>query len=79
MLCVKFVCVCVCVCVQVSTLRQWSSYVYAAMDATSAGQHPISNNQPAVALFFVVWVVLTSYFLVQMIIGVLIDSINTQV
>jgi hypothetical protein len=49
------------------------------MDATSAGQHPISNNQPAVALFFVVWVVLTSYFLVQMIIGVLIDSINTQV
>jgi hypothetical protein len=53
--------------------------VYAAMDATSAGQHPISNNQPAVVLFFVVWVVMTSYFIVQMIIGVLIDSINMQV
>jgi len=64
---------------QISTLRAWSTYVYAAMDATGTGQHPIPNNQPAVALYFIVWVVVTAFFIVQMIIGVLIDSINMQV
>ena len=61
--------------IQVSTLRGWSTYVYAAMDSTSIGQHPISNAQPYVLLYFVLWVLVSSYFIVQIVIGVLIDGL----
>ena len=63
---------------EVSTLRGWSKYVYAAIDATSPAQHPISNNSPGVMIYFVLWVLVSSFFIVQMVIGVLIDAINQQ-
>ena len=63
---------------EVSTLRGWSQYVYVAIDATQIGQHPIPGNNAAMIFYFVVWVLVSSFFIIQIVIAALIDSINTQ-
>ena len=63
---------------EVSSLRGWSRYVYVAMDAAGVGQQPQEGAQPGVWLYFTLWVLVSALFIVQMIIGVLIDAINQQ-
>eukprot|EP00961_Rhodomonas_salina_P075239 1009804-Rhodomonas_salina.3 len=57
----------------VSTFEQWSDYVYSCVDATTYGQQPILYNTPSNVIFFVCWVVLSCFFVQQLVIGVLIE------
>jgi ABC-type multidrug transport system fused ATPase/permease subunit len=63
---------------EVSTLRGWSRYVYVGMDSVDVGRHPQTNYQQMTFFYFVAWVMVSAFFIVQMIIGVLIDAINQQ-
>lgn len=63
---------------EASTMKSWSTYVYATTDATTIGQHPIPRNNFWNVIFFQVWVAISCFFLLQMVIGVLIDAINQQ-
>ena len=63
---------------EASTVKLWSKYVYAGMDVTSYGQQPKTHYSPSTVIYWVSWVSLSCFFILQMIIGVLIDSINQE-
>ena len=63
---------------EVSTFEQWSDYVYSCVDATQIGQQPILWNMTWHVVFFHLWVVMSCFFVLQLVIGVLIDAINQK-
>jgi hypothetical protein len=63
---------------EISTFEMWSGYVYSCVDVTQVGQQPISWNQTWNVLFFHLWVVMSCFFVLQLVIGVLIDAINQK-
>ncbi|PNW76369.1 hypothetical protein CHLRE_11g467528v5 [Chlamydomonas reinhardtii] len=61
---------------QVATLESWSDVMYTGADITQVYQQPITNNSPAVCLFFVIFVIVGGFFLLNLVIGVSIDKFN---
>ena len=58
---------------EMSTLEGWVTLMYSGIDATSPGKAPVKNNSLFAALYFIVWVVIGAFFIVNLFIGVLID------
>ena len=58
---------------QLSTLEGWVKTMHLGMDAVGVGRAPEKNSQPWMALYFLVWIVVGSFFIVNLFIGVLID------
>eukprot|EP01062_Namystynia_karyoxenos_P034062 TRINITY_DN249_c1_g1_i1.p1 TRINITY_DN249_c1_g1~~TRINITY_DN249_c1_g1_i1.p1 ORF type:complete len:1844 (+),score=646.81 TRINITY_DN249_c1_g1_i1:119-5533(+) len=52
----------------------WSNIMYSAMDTTGVGSGPRRNATPEAAVFFVLFHVIGSFFALNLIIGILIDS-----
>ena len=63
---------------EVSTFEQWSDTVYASAAVTSIGQQPVPKASYLNVLFFHAWIVLSCFFVLQLVIGVLVDSINQK-
>lgn len=54
---------------QVATLESWSDVMYQAADSTQLYHQPLPNAWPTVCLFFVVFVVVGAFFLLNFVIG----------
>lgn len=52
---------------EVSTLRHWSYYVFACTDAVNFAQQPIENNDRSIFVFFLMWIILSCFFLLQVV------------
>ena len=63
---------------QVMSLSSWSDLMYATVDATSEDHAPQRNAQPAHVLFFIVFIVIGTFFLVNIFIGVIVMSISVE-
>jgi hypothetical protein len=63
---------------EVATFEQWTSVVFALQATTSVGQQPIPKISAISVLYLHVWVVLSCFFLLQLVIGVLVDAINQK-
>lgn len=57
---------------QVSTTDGWTEVMFLAIDATPAGQPPEVNYNPAIALFFFVFVLLSAFFVVSIFIALVV-------
>ena len=55
----------------VSTLEGWHLIMQRAVDATDVDQNPIQNANPGNAIFFVIFIVVGSFFLVSLFVGVI--------
>eukprot|EP00762_Andalucia_godoyi_P008681 ANDGO_00428.mRNA.1 Muscle calcium channel subunit alpha-1 len=55
----------------------WTDVMYDGIDATDYDRQPRRNNNPANALFFVSWIVVITFFMVNLFVGVLIDKYFT--
>eukprot|EP01065_Artemidia_motanka_P036315 TRINITY_DN4422_c0_g1_i1.p1 TRINITY_DN4422_c0_g1~~TRINITY_DN4422_c0_g1_i1.p1 ORF type:complete len:2239 (+),score=744.97 TRINITY_DN4422_c0_g1_i1:79-6717(+) len=67
---------------QISTLEGWVAQMHLGMDAVSVprgamGRAPEKNKQPWMALYFVVFIVVGCFFIVNLFIGVLIEQYNS--
>jgi hypothetical protein len=60
----------------VSSLEGWPDIMYQYMDSTEINQGPIYNNNLYVPLFFIVFIFIGSYFLLNFFIGVLFLNYN---
>ncbi len=70
-------CVSVCVhCVQVASLEGWSDIMHQAQAAVGPDEQPVENHNPYMGLFFVVFVVIGSYIMLNLVIGVSIDKVK---
>ncbi|KAJ1445504.1 Ion transport protein-domain-containing protein [Pelagophyceae sp. CCMP2097] len=60
---------------EVATLEGWPSIMYAAMDVTvDPERHPRRNASPAHAVFYVIFVVIGSFFVMNMFVGVVVHK-----
>ncbi|CAK4177269.1 hypothetical protein Ae201684P_009383 [Aphanomyces euteiches] len=60
---------------EISTLQGWSAVMHAAMDAPLigyAGMNPIQNQNSAMALFFIAFVVICGFFMMGLFLGVIV-------
>lgn len=61
---------------QMSTTEGWVSIMLAAVDATEIGMQPIVNHRQAWTLFFVAFILVGTFFIIQLFVGVVIENFN---
>jgi hypothetical protein len=63
---------------EVSTFELWSDVVFSTTDITGHAQQPITYASTGNSLFFHAWIIISCFFLLQLVIGVLIEAINRK-
>jgi len=63
---------------EVSTFEQWASVVSALQSTTRVGQQPITKSSSMNVLYLLAWLVFSCFFVLQLVIGVLVDAINQK-
>jgi hypothetical protein len=58
----------------VSSLEGWPDVMYSAVDATSVDAAPVRNNSEWAAYYFVVFIVIGSFFFLNLFIAVVFDK-----
>ncbi|KAE9001800.1 Sodium channel protein type 5 subunit alpha [Phytophthora rubi] len=61
---------------EISTTEGWADVMMAAIDSNGIGMQPIRDNNMLWALFFVLFIMVGSFFVVNLFIGVIIDNFN---
>ncbi|KAG2529910.1 hypothetical protein BBO99_00000965 [Phytophthora kernoviae] len=61
---------------EISTTEGWASVMVAAIDSNGIGMQPIRDNNMNWALFFVAFIMVGSFFVVNLFVGVIIDNFN---
>ena len=64
--------------VQVSGLEGWLDVMDSTIDSDGVGRTPIPMNNPAASLFYVLFILLGSFFMLNVFIGVVVDTFNTS-
>lgn len=63
---------------EVSTLEMWPDIMYQFVDRVGEGYGPVQNTNPAAALYFMVFIVIGSFFVIGLFVGVVVDEYNKQ-
>ena len=53
--------------------------MYAAIDSNGTDWGPVKNNSPSYSLIFIVFLVITSFFVMHLFVSVVVDKINEEV
>jgi voltage-gated cation channel len=61
---------------EVSTLEGWLDVMHSAMDTTEVDKQPQKDNNWTSALYFVIFIIVASFFILQLFIGVFTDNFN---
>eukprot|EP00198_Chlamydomonas_reinhardtii_P012109 XP_001701446.1 voltage-gated Ca2+ channel, alpha subunit [Chlamydomonas reinhardtii] len=59
---------------QVATMSLWLDITFTAVDSTEIGEQPIWNNQPIYCVLFIIFIVVCSFFVLNLFIGVTLDK-----
>mmetsp|Transcript_2591 Transcript_2591/g.3694 ORF Transcript_2591/g.3694 Transcript_2591/m.3694 type:complete len:1759 (-) Transcript_2591:300-5576(-) len=63
---------------EISTTEGWSDYMFAAIEQCGENCQPNGNHQPAWMLFFIIFVMLGSFFVMNLFVGIIIDFFNRE-
>jgi voltage-dependent calcium channel L type alpha-1D len=61
---------------EVSTLEMWPNIMIAAVDAVEPGKAPRENHNPNAALFFVIFIFIAAFFIMNLYVGAIIKKFN---
>jgi hypothetical protein len=61
---------------QASTVEGWIIIMYSGIDATGRGTQPVEHANPAMAIFFVVFMTVMSFFMLNLFVGVAVDKFH---
>ncbi|EEH58460.1 voltage-gated ion channel superfamily [Micromonas pusilla CCMP1545] len=61
---------------ETATLENWLFIMYHGVDTTSLDHQPVRDASPYLALFFVVFIIVGSFFVMNLFVGVTIDKFN---
>jgi len=64
---------------EISTLEMWPDMMFAAIDAVGYDLTPREKNQPLVSLLYVVYIFVTTFFIMNLFISVIVDKFNEQI
>ena len=59
---------------QVATLSSWTEVAYRAVAINGVDKQPVPENKPGLALYFIIFIVVCSFFTLNLFIGVVIDN-----
>ncbi|GLC62201.1 Caveolin-2 [Pleodorina starrii] len=59
---------------QVATLSLWVDITFSAVDATGVDQQPLENHSPWVVLLFILFIVVCTFFVLNLFVGVTLDK-----
>jgi hypothetical protein len=59
---------------EVSTLEMWLDIMYLCIDATAVGEAPSLYNNPAMQIFFVVFIMFGSFFMLELFVSAIVTS-----
>lgn len=62
---------------EMSGLEGWPDVMYAGIDAVGVGVAPAARHNPAAAFYFIGWVAIGAFFVLNLFIGVVVDTFNT--
>lgn len=62
---------------EVSTLEMWLDIMYSGMDSTKTGLQPVYNANAFMPLFFLMFIMFGSFFLLQLFAGAIVNEYNT--
>jgi hypothetical protein len=57
----------------------WEYIMFAAIDSTGKKTGPYVNNNPVISLYFIAFMIVGSFFVIQLFVGVFIDTFQTVV
>lgn len=64
---------------EISTLEMWPSKMFNAIDTVGVDQRMEVNNNRGISLLFVVFIFLTSFFVMNLFISVIVDKFNEEI
>jgi hypothetical protein len=64
---------------EVSTLEMWPDFMYAAVDSVGTYRGPKKNNRPLSAVVFIIFIFITTFFVMNLFISVIVDKFNEEI
>lgn len=64
---------------EVATLENWPDVLFRAIDSSDIDQGPILDNKPYFAILFVVFIFITTFFVMNLFISVIVDKFNEEI
>jgi hypothetical protein len=61
---------------EISTTEGWVDYMYNAVDSTAIDQHPVQGMNRAYAWYFVLWIIVGNFFIINLFVGAVVDQFN---
>eukprot|EP00041_Stephanoeca_diplocostata_P038149 m.1480953 g.1480953 ORF g.1480953 m.1480953 type:complete len:1704 (+) comp25172_c0_seq1:294-5405(+) len=61
-----------------STTEGWVATMYNGVDSTHAGEGPLQNNRPYVATFFVLYIVVLTFFMINIFVGYVVTTFSSE-
>lgn len=64
---------------EISTLEMWPGFMYAAIDSYAVDHGPVKDNNKAIALVFIIYIFVTTFFIMNLFISVIVDKFNEEI
>lgn len=64
---------------EISTLEMWPDMMFEAIDAVGYDLSPREKNSPMVSLLYVIYIFVTTFFIMNLFISVIVDKFNEQI
>ena len=64
---------------EISTLEMWPDMMFDAIDSAEIDHVPVKNNKKAAALIYILFIFLTSFFVMNLFISVIVEKFNDQI
>jgi len=61
---------------EMATLEGWLVVMYSGVDAAGEDKHPVRDYNPSACVFFVIFIIVGSFFVMNLFVGVTIDKFN---
>ena len=64
---------------EISTLEMWPDNLYRAIDSASEVDHgPVLNNKPYMAILYIIFIFVTTFFVMNLFISVIVSKFNEE-
>lgn len=64
---------------EISTLEMWPGMMYAAIDSFAVDHGPVTDNNKAMAIIFIIYIFVTTFFIMNLFISVIVDKFNEEI
>ena len=61
---------------EISTLEMWPGMMYEGIDSAEYDASPIENNNPTISFIFILYIFVTTFFIMNLFISVIVDKFN---